>query len=80
MTAPIHIGQKIRQHRHLARLSQEATAEQAGISTRYLQQLEAGQNVPSVTVVFKIARALDVSYADLLNGAWLAQLAPIEAK
>jgi transcriptional regulator with XRE-family HTH domain len=47
--------------------SQAAVAGLCGISERYLQQIEAGQKVPSAAVLARIAAELGVPVAALLS-------------
>ena len=49
-------------------MTQEALAEAADISHRYLQSLEAGQKQPSIYVVARLRLALRCSWDDLLKG------------
>ena len=49
-------------------MTQEALAEKADISHRYLQSLEAGQKQPSITVVAQLRLALKCSWDELLKG------------
>ena len=49
-------------------MTQEALAEKADISRRYLQQIEAGQMNPTVKVVSRLRKALRCLWDDLLRG------------
>ncbi len=49
-------------------MTQEALAEKADISHRYLQSLEAGQKQPSINVVAQLRHALKCSWDELLKG------------
>ena len=49
-------------------MTQEALAEKADISHRYLQSLEAGQKQPSINIVSQLRAALKCSWEDLLKG------------
>ena len=49
-------------------MTQEALAEKADISRRYLQQIEAGQMNPTVKVVSRLRKAFRCSWDDLLRG------------
>lgn len=49
-------------------MTQEALAEKADISHRYLQSLEAGQKQPSINVVAQLRAALKCSWNELLKG------------
>ena len=49
-------------------MTQEALAEKADISRRYLQQIEAGQMNPTVNVVSRLRKAFRCDWDDLLRG------------
>ncbi len=61
------LGRRIRLHREAAKLSQQALAERAKISYKYLGTIERAQVSLSVEVLMKLARALDVEAGELLN-------------
>lgn len=48
-------------------LSQEAFADEVGIHRTYISDLERGKRNPTITVVDKIAAALDVPLSELLD-------------
>lgn len=48
----------LKQARANAGLTQVQVAAAAGISTRYYQNLEAGESAPTVAIALKIAKAL----------------------
>jgi len=50
------------------KLTQEALAEQADISHRYLQSIEAGKKQPSINVVSRLRGALRCKWEELLRG------------
>lgn len=54
----------MRKERHL---SQEALAEKADLAADYLGFIERGENVPTLTVILKLARSLKVRPSDLLG-------------
>jgi transcriptional regulator with XRE-family HTH domain len=54
------MGQKIRQLRIDQRLTLEEAAERAGCTPGFLSQVERNQAVPSITMLYAIAQALDV--------------------
>ena len=60
-------GAVVRRHRHERGLSQERLAEAAGLSQRYLSVLERGENSPTLNVIVRLAAALDLSPAELLD-------------
>jgi transcriptional regulator with XRE-family HTH domain len=60
------LGERLRRARRQRSLSEVATA--AEISTAYLQKLEAGMvKQPSPNVLYQLARALNVGYAELMR-------------
>ena len=48
-------------------LSQEAFADEAGLHRTYISDLERSARNPTITVVDRIAKALDVSIGKLLD-------------
>ncbi|MEM7524282.1 MAG: helix-turn-helix transcriptional regulator [Pseudomonadota bacterium] len=62
-------GEKIRSAREAAGLSRRALAETSGVSQRYLAQVETGRGNISISLLFKIGRALDKSLDHLIGGA-----------
>ena len=48
-------------------LTQEALAFDSGYHPKYISLLERGINSPSLTAILELARALDVSGADLVG-------------
>ncbi|WP_198028606.1 helix-turn-helix domain-containing protein [Clostridium sulfidigenes] len=60
------LGKNIKEARINKKISQKQLANDTGLSTSYIQQLELGQkNNPSLEVKIKIAKALDVEIEDL---------------
>jgi transcriptional regulator with XRE-family HTH domain len=59
-------GENLRRLRKDRRLSQEALAEAANMTADYLGFIERGDNVPTLTVMLKLAKALNVDAGDLL--------------
>lgn len=62
----VRVGRKVRTLRDLRGLSRREVVEAAGISERYLIQLEAAESNVSLLVLSRIATALGVALADLL--------------
>jgi transcriptional regulator with XRE-family HTH domain len=54
--------------------TQEDLAERAGLTTTYVGQVERGDKVPSLTVVLKLALALEVLPSDMLRAFGFAEL------
>jgi transcriptional regulator with XRE-family HTH domain len=48
-------------------LTQETLAFDSGYHPKYISMLERGVNSPSLTAILEIARALDISGADLVR-------------
>lgn len=61
------LARNLRKLRLAKGVSQEAFAEEAGLHRTYISDLERGERNPTITVVDKIARALDVPIGELLN-------------
>ncbi|MCB9559338.1 MAG: helix-turn-helix domain-containing protein [Kofleriaceae bacterium] len=66
--APV-VGGNLRRLRTRRGLSLEKLAQGSGVSRAMLGQIELGQSAPTITVLHKIARALDVPYAALLSSS-----------
>jgi len=61
------IGSRIRTHRKQAELSQQALAERANVSYKYIGEIERGQVNLSVEILLKITGALNVEAGELLG-------------
>jgi transcriptional regulator with XRE-family HTH domain len=61
------LGRNVRRLRDEKGLSQEAFAHEAGIHRTYISDIERGARNPTITVVEKIAIALGVTAAVLLE-------------
>lgn len=57
----------IRQFRNRANLSQEKVGERLGVSGNYISRLELGQEYPSIGMLIKIAKALEVRPGEMLD-------------
>ena len=49
---------------------QEEVAEYSTYTNRYIQQMEAGEKQPTITTLFKLARALDTTPDKLIMPVW----------
>ncbi len=58
---------RIRKAREHLNLTQKALAAKAGISREYLARLETGRQDPRVSVIRKLAKALKVKMAELVE-------------
>ncbi len=65
--SPAHaaFGQAVRDARGRRGVSQEALGHECGLDRTYISGIERGERNPSLTNVLKIAKALDVTAADL---------------
>jgi len=59
-------AKNIRDIRLSKKLSQEKVSGMAGISAKYLQEIEAARKSPSARVVFRLSEALDVPICRIL--------------
>ncbi len=64
--APV-VGANLRRLRLRRGLSLEKLAQRSGVSRAMLGQIELGQSAPTINVLWKIARALDVTFATLIQ-------------
>jgi transcriptional regulator with XRE-family HTH domain len=62
------VGLSIQRIRRSKSLSQEKVAHDAEIDQAYLSRIEAGRSDIGLQMLMKIARALDVQPADILQG------------
>ncbi len=67
MTFVQRLAQRIQRTRRRRGLSQAALAAKARISREYLARLETGRQDPRASVVVKLAKALKVKVAELLE-------------
>jgi transcriptional regulator with XRE-family HTH domain len=63
--API-VGANLKRLRGQRKLSLEALAQLSGVSRAMLGQIELGQSAPTINVLWKIARALQVTFSALI--------------
>jgi len=61
------IGKALQSLRQRAGLTQEKLAEKAGISPRYVQELEIGTRVPSLKVLEALRKAVRCTWDELLG-------------
>ena len=61
------VGANLRRLRIRRGLSLEKLAARSGVSRAMLGQIELGQSAPTINVLWKIARALDVTFATLIQ-------------
>lgn len=61
------VGSNLRELRQRKRLSLDRLASASGVSRAMLSQIELGRSAPTINVLWKITRALDVPFAALLS-------------
>jgi transcriptional regulator with XRE-family HTH domain len=64
--APL-VGANLRRLRTRRGLSLERLAQRSGVSRAMLGQIELGQSAPTINVLWKIARALEVTFSALMS-------------
>jgi transcriptional regulator with XRE-family HTH domain len=62
-----NIGERIKFYRNNLGLSQEKLASLVGIDRSHIAKIETGESKGSITVLCKLAAALGISVAELLN-------------
>lgn len=62
------LGRNIRRRRRLLDLTQEQCAERCGLHRTYYAGVERGQRNPSFDILVKIARALEATPSQLVEG------------
>lgn len=69
MESPIGavFGAVLREKREAAGISQEQLADRAGLHRTYVSLIERGKRTASIEVVRKVAKALNVSMASLID-------------
>ena len=65
------LGRRVRELREQRGMTRKVLAQQAGVSARYLAQLEVGKGNVSIVLLRSIALALRISLAELLSGSEL---------
>ena len=61
------VGRNVQRLRGEANLTQEAFAEEIGVSPRYIQSIEAGTGLPSLTIADAMRQVLKTSWNTLLG-------------
>lgn len=67
MELPVVFGQVLRAERKRAGLTQEKLGFAAGLERNYISMLELGQRQPTLGSLFKLAGALQVRPAELVD-------------
>ena len=63
----LDVASRIQQERTFRKMSQMDLALEAGISQGYLAMVESHQKIPTITTIFKIAKALNIAPASLFQ-------------
>lgn len=66
-TSQQKLGNKIRELRHAAELSQERLGEITGLDRTYISGIERGVRNPSLRNIEKLAKAFKIKVTDLIN-------------
>ncbi len=61
------LGERIKELRKKANLTQNKLSENVGISEKYLQYIEKGSRQPSLKTIYKLAEAIRVKTKDLFD-------------
>jgi len=81
VVAELELGTRIRALRQARRLTLRDVAERAGVTESFLSQVERDVTSPSIATVQRIARALDLSIAQLFaNGSETGRVVRREAR
>jgi transcriptional regulator with XRE-family HTH domain len=62
-----NLGKNLRQTRKQLGLTQEEVSQRSGVQAGEVSRIESGKRDPQVSTVERLAKALDVSAADLLK-------------
>lgn len=65
-------GERLRNRRIALGITQERASEQVGVSLRWYQRIERGENIVSVDTLLAISRTLSVSIDYLMFGEFAA--------
>ena len=63
----LRLGKSIKTLRKKSGLTQQELADRVKITQKYIQLLESARRVPSLKLVYRIAKALNVKVKDLLD-------------
>ncbi len=61
------LGMKIRKTRHKNKLSLKQLSQSSGLSLSYISEIEKGKKYPKPEMLFKLAKALNCTYEDLVS-------------
>jgi len=66
-TAEVRFGKEVKKERESCKISQEELGFEAEIHSSYVSQLERGLKSPSLGVILRISKALNVPASELLR-------------
>lgn len=61
------LGNTIRHFRKKQEMTQEDLSIRVGVTTKYIQYIESAKRIPSLKLLYKIARVLNVKVKDLFS-------------
>ncbi len=61
------LGNSLRRYRKDKGYTQEKLAEKVGVHPTYIGKLESGKNNPSVILMYKVSKALNIKLKDLFD-------------
>ena len=64
------LGETLRHYRGVSSLTQEELSFESGVSYRFVQEIEADKQQPTMTTVFKLCVALKITPDKLIMPAW----------
>ena len=67
MEVVVHIGDKVKRARMRLAIRQDELARMAGITPTTLSRIERNESEPHVSTIRRLAKALDVTPADLIS-------------
>lgn len=70
MATKLTLGEFVREKRLEKPWTQEELSAEAGVSSRSLQKIEAGDRIPSLETIFKLAYALGITPDTIINPIW----------
>jgi len=64
----LRFGENLAKLRKRQKFTQEGLAEKVGMSARYIQNLEAGDNFPTLPMLVRLKVVLDCSWGKMFEG------------
>lgn len=64
----VAFGQRVRQLRRAAALTQEGLSEAAGLHATFISNVERGYRTPTLSTMLRLANGLGVTLAELVEG------------